>query len=174
MDAGVSQPTTLVLGLGSCRVDHPASSPLSSPPGWISCIALANLPLAVMNKRQVQFSSFRVLRISLPTPTPSGPALLCCPGIAYEHCSWWGAGSALLLSCPRDQLSHLPQALTGRTSCSYPSHAMTDDSFGLLAHAHNFQTGSPTTPPMGLSLLCCQASFRVCFPECCSWHRWLG
>lgn len=34
IDLGVGQLITLVLGLGSCRVGQPASSPLSPPPRW--------------------------------------------------------------------------------------------------------------------------------------------
>ncbi|MEJ1278878.1 hypothetical protein NN561_009802 [Cricetulus griseus] len=78
VDVGVGQHVTLVLSLDSCRIGQ-SPALLSLPQSGLSSIALASSLLAVMSKRQGQFSGFQVLRVGSPAPTLSGPALLCCP-----------------------------------------------------------------------------------------------
>lgn len=41
-----------------------------------------------MNKVQGWFYCFLVFRVASPTPSPSGPVLLCCPGEVQESLSW--------------------------------------------------------------------------------------
>lgn len=63
VDVMVGQFITLVLGQGSSRAGHPASSPLPSPPGW----TLENFPWRVLLLQQWTRS-----RASFPILTSSG------------------------------------------------------------------------------------------------------
>lgn len=50
-------------------------------------MVLANSPFVTMSKGQDQFSSFLLHRVGSSTPSSSGPALLCCPGMAKRPLS---------------------------------------------------------------------------------------
>lgn len=67
-----------------------------------------------MRERWVQFSCSYVLRVDSPQPSPSEPALLCCPIEVHcsssECCTWWGAGTTLMFWA-QNQVLHLSHEL---------------------------------------------------------------
>lgn len=80
LDVRVGQHINLVLALGVFRVDQLSSSPVSSSATWYLQNCPGQLTFAVMSKGQGQFSCFHILRVGSPTPTISGPTVLCSPG----------------------------------------------------------------------------------------------
>lgn len=75
---------TLVVGLGSCRVDQPYSLPLSSWPGWVLQHCPTSFSYVALSNVLDQVSCFHVCMVSLPTPTSSGTILLWCPCERYR------------------------------------------------------------------------------------------
>lgn len=101
--------------------------------------------------------------IPLYTPTPSESALPCCPDVVHLMRGRGSSSSYGLRvrspTCLRwaEEEGIFPPPLS-------PHDRQVE---GTASHSHNLSAGSPTPPPMGLTLLFCPG--EVHSPECCSW-----
>lgn len=121
---GWASSIALVLSLGNCRVGQSFSSSCPQPQAELPSSALASSRMAAMSKVGAILllsspqgrSSFTWTARDSSTVLPKQGEGWGEGGGSPECCRWWGAGTALLLSCwhfwPWGQLSYLPQAAT--------------------------------------------------------------
>lgn len=75
---GVSQHTTLVLGLGGSKDFSLKALPHSKHQTELFSVALASSPCTARSKEQDWLFWVHTLRAGSPTSSPLGPSLLCC------------------------------------------------------------------------------------------------